>query len=113
LQPGEYVVRYESGTDLLKKTPAFYQQVSRDRLYSKFNRAYRYIEVLYDGQNPYVDAIRSNMAHLIRTLKAGDWTMLRRSPPYFVGIDNAERDMEKLVELELAVVPETGRVGAA
>ena len=112
-RPGEYVVRYESGTDLLKKTPAFYQQVSRDRLYSKFNRAYRYIEVLYDGQNPYVDAIRNNMAHLIRTLKAGDWTMLRRSPPYFVGIDDAARDMEKLVELELAVVPETGRVGAA
>jgi hypothetical protein len=60
-----------------------------------------------------VDAIRSNMAHLIRTLKAGDWTMLRRCPPYFVGIDDAERDMEKLVELELAEVPETGRVGAA
>jgi hypothetical protein len=112
-RPGEYVVRYESGIDLLKKTPVFYQQVSRDRLYSKFNRAYRYIEVLYDGQNPYVDAIRSNMAHLIRILKTGDWAMLRRNPPYFVGIDDAERDMEKLVELELAEVPEIGRVAAA
>lgn len=100
-RPGEYMVRYESGIDLLKKTPVFYQQVSRDRLYSKFNRAYRYIEVLYDGQNPYVDAIRSNMAHLVRILKSGDWAMLRRSPPYFVGIDDAERDMEKLVEIEL------------
>jgi hypothetical protein len=112
-RPGEYRVRYESGIDLLKKTPVFYQQVSRDRLYSKFNRAYRYIEVLYDGQNPYVDAIRSNMAYLIRILKSGNWAMLRRSPPYFVGIDDAERDMEKLVEIELAEVPGIGRIAAA
>lgn len=111
--PGEYMVRYESGVDLLRKTPVFYQQVSRERLYSKFNRAYRYIEVLYDGQNPYVDAIRSNMTHLVRVLESGDWTMLRRSPPYFVGVDDAEHDMEKLVETQLAEVPELSRTVAA
>jgi hypothetical protein len=102
---GEYTVRYESGIDLLKKTPLFYQQVSRERLYAKFNRAYRYIEVLYDGQNPYVDAIRSNMSHLIRVLKTGDFSMLRRSPPYFVGVDDAERNIELMVESQLAAVP--------
>ena len=110
-QAGEYTVRYESGVDLLRKTPVFYQQVSRDRLYSKFNRAYRYIEVLYDGENPYVDAIRNNMSHLVRVLKTGDWAMLRRTAPYFVGVDNAERDMEKLAETQLAEVPKaTGRI---
>ena len=110
-QAGEYTVRYESGVDLLRKTPLFYQQVSRERLYSKFNRAYRYIEVLYDGENPYVDAIRNNMSHLVRVLKTGDWTMLRRTAPYFVGVDNAERDMEKLAETQLADVPKaTGRI---
>ena len=107
MQAGEYTVRYESGLDLLRKTPVFYQQVSRERLYSKFNRAYRYIEVLYDGQNPYVDAIRNNMEHLIRVLKTGDWSMLRRSPPYFVGVDNAEQDLAKLAETQLAQLPET------
>jgi hypothetical protein len=112
-RPGEYMVRYESGIDLLKKTPVFYQQVSRERLYSKFNRAYRYIEVLYDGQNPYVDAIGSNMAHLVRILKSGDWAMLRRNPPYFVGIDDAEHDMEKLVAIELAEVPGGGGLAVA
>ena len=113
VQAGEYAVRYESGIDLLRKTPVFYQQVSRERLYSKFNRAYRYIEVLYDGENPYVDAIRSNMAHLIRILKTGDWDMLRRSPPYFVGVDDAERDLAKLAETQLAEVPKSRqRVGA-
>ena len=40
-KPGEYMVRYKSGEDLLAKTPAFYQQVMRDRLNKKFNHVYR------------------------------------------------------------------------
>ncbi|MGH8193370.1 MAG: hypothetical protein ACREQ8_03070 [Woeseiaceae bacterium] len=103
-KPGEYRVRYESGVDLLMKTPVFYQQVSRDRLYSKFNRAYRYIEVIYDGQNPYVDAIRSNMSHLVRVLKEGDWTLLRRNPPYFLGVSGAIESIEHLVQRQLAAL---------
>jgi hypothetical protein len=101
-RPGEYRVRYGSGIDLLKKTPVFYQKVSRNRLYAKFNRAYRYIEVLYDGQNPYVDAIRNNMAHLVRVLKTGDWDLLRRQPPCFVGVGEAPDDMERLAAAQLA-----------
>lgn len=103
--PGEYRVRYASGVDLLKKTPLFYQQVSRDRLYNKFNRAYRYVEVLYDGQNPYVDAIRGNMSHLVRILKTGDWSLLRRSPPYCVGDDDAVENIEHMVQTQLASIP--------
>jgi len=102
---GEYTVRYESGTDLLRKTPHFYQEVLRTRLQAKFNRAYRYIEVLYDGQNPYVDAIRINMMHLAKILKTGDWMLLRRSPPTFVGEEDAPRSMDKLVDNQLSRVP--------
>lgn len=101
-RPGEYMVRYKSGLDLLQKTPAFYQQVMRDRLHRKFNRAYRYIEVLYDGQNPYIDAIRVNIAHLVRIIETGNWTLLRRQPPYFLGIVNAVNDLELLVKRHLA-----------
>jgi hypothetical protein len=108
--PGEYRVRYASGIDLLRQTPVFYQQVSRERLYNKFNRAYRYIEALYDGQNPYVDAIRSNMAHLLRVLQSGDWNLLRRQPPYFVGDDDAVETMEEMVRNQLASIPAGGRV---
>lgn len=100
-KPGEYMVRYRSGTDLLKKTPIFYQQVMRERLQLKFNRVYRYIEVLYDGQNPYIDAIRSNMNHLVRIIESGDWSLLRRRPPYFLGIVNAVHEMERLVRQQL------------
>ena len=99
--PGEYMVRYKSGMDLLKKTPIFYQQVIRGRLQFKFNRAYRYVEVLYDGQNPYIDAIRFNVAHLVRVLESGNWALLRRDPPYFLGIVNAVNELEKLVAKQL------------
>jgi hypothetical protein len=100
--PGEYMVRYKSGEDLLQKTPTFYQQVMRDRLNSKFNRVYRYIEVLYDGQNPYIDAIRNNITHLVRIIETGNWTLLRRKPAVFLGIARAVHDIEKLVATQLA-----------
>ena len=100
-KPGEYMVRYRSGNDLLRKTPVFYQQVMRERLHRKFNRVYRYIEVLYDGQNPYIDAIRNNITHLVNIIEKDDWTLLRRRPPYFLGIVNAATDLEKLVSSQL------------
>ena len=99
--PGEYMVRYESGQDLLHKTPNFYQRVMRERLNLKFNRAYRYIEVLFDGKNPYIDAIRSNITHLVRIIESADWSLLRRNPPYFLGIIDAATDMERLVSRQL------------
>jgi hypothetical protein len=99
--PGEYVVRYKSGKDLLKKTPTFYQQVMRERLNEKFSRAYRYIEVLYDGKNPYIDAIGANMTHLVRILETGNWALLRREPAYFLGIANATKEIERLVKRQL------------
>ena len=102
--PGEYQVRYKSGKDLLAKTPVFYQQVMRDRLHRKFNRAYRYIEVLYDGQNPYIDAIRNNIAHLVRVIESDDWSLLRRDPPYFLGIVSAVNEIEKLVRNQLSAM---------
>jgi len=101
-KPGEYMVRYKSGEDLLQKTPSFYQQVTRDRLNAKFNRAYRYAEVLYGGENPYIDAIRNNITHLVRILRKNDWSLLRREPAYFLGIGNAVQEVERLVATQLA-----------
>jgi len=103
--PGEYMVRYESGIDLLKKTPAFYQTATKDRLQRKFNRAYRYFEVLFDGQNPYVDAIRGNLNHLVRVLKTDNWSLLRRDPPYFVGESDALESMDSVAQKTLSAIP--------
>lgn len=104
-RPGHFSVRYESGLDLLKKTPDFYQHILKTRLQSKFNRAYRYIEVLFSGQNPYVEAIRINMEHLVRVLKSGDWMLLRRTPPTFVADSRTPEQMQELVDLQLAQIP--------
>ncbi len=100
-KPGEYMVRYRSGEDLLHKTPLFYQQVMRERLNKKFNRAYRYIEAVYDGENPYIDAIRNNIAHLVRVIESGDWSLLRRKPPFFLGLIDAVHRMDSLVTRQL------------
>ena len=100
--PGEYMVRYKSGKDLLQKTPLFYQQVMRERLNAKFNRVYRYIEVLYDGRNPYIEAIRNNITHLVRVIESGDWSLLRREPACFLGLAAAAQDIEQLVAKQLA-----------
>ena len=100
--PGEYMVRYRSGKDLLEKTPVFYQQVMRERLNTKFNRVYRYIEVLYNGHNPYIEAIRSNITHLVRILETGDWSLLRREPAFYLGIASAVQEIERLVARQLA-----------
>jgi hypothetical protein len=102
--PGEFQVRYKSGNDLLRKTPVFYQQVMRDRLHRKFNRAYRYVEVLYDGQNPYIDAIRNNIAHLVRVIKKDEWSLLRREPPVFLGVENGIGEIDKLVQSQLSAM---------
>lgn len=110
--PGEYMVRYESGIDLLKKTPLFYQQVSKDRLQLKFNRAYRYFEVVFDGQNPYVQAIKSNLTHLVKVLKSGDWDLLRREPPYFLGVSGAVENVDFMVQKLLAGFPHQQSVPA-
>jgi len=101
-KPGEYMMRYTSGVDLLMKTPTFYQHVMRERLNSKFNRVYRYIEVLYNGQNPYIDAIRANITHLVQVIESNDWSLLRRKPACFLGLAAAVQDIEKLVAAQLA-----------
>jgi len=106
-KPGEYLVRYKSGQDLLQKTPVIYQQVMRDRLNLRFNRAYRYIEVLYEGHNPYIEAIRNNITHLVRVISTGNWALLRREPQCFVGVVDAVHEVESYVSEQLAAL--TGR----
>ena len=92
---------------LLRKTPSFYNDVTKNRLKTQFNRAYRYAEVLFDGRNPYLDAIRSNMEHLQRILKQKDWSLLRRNPNCYVGVEDAVHDVENLVGSQLAALRDT------
>jgi hypothetical protein len=99
---GRYDVLYQSGIDLLRKTPNFFEKTARARLDGKFEHAYRYIDPLFDGRNPYIDAMRHNLAYLNYLLKSEDWGALRRRPPCFTVLRQPLKTVSALVSRHLA-----------
>ena len=102
--PRERRVRYASGTDLLRQTPDFWASSARARLENSFNCAYRNMEPLFGGQNPYLLAIEHNLQHLNRVLESGDFGGLRRKPPVFTVLPNPAESVGALVSRHLASV---------
>ena len=90
-------VRYASGLDLLRQTPQFVEETRSKRLDGEFNRAYRYLEILFDGSNPYIESIERNMAYLDQVLRSESWRMLRRNPPLYAADPNALADVRGLM----------------
>ena len=80
---GKTSVRYGSGLDLLRRTPEFIDDVRRTRLDGEFAGAYRSLEAVFNGRNPYMEAIQRNLDYLGEVLRTECWTMLRRDPPCF------------------------------
>ena len=76
-------VKYASGLDLLRQTPEFVNETRINRLDGQFGRAYRYLEILFDGRNPYIEAIDRNIDYLRQILRSENWRLLRRNPPVF------------------------------
>src|ERR1700683_727144 len=85
---GTLQVRYSSGLDLLRETPRFVRQTRAERLEGEFQHAYRYLEPLFDGKNPYLQAIDRNLGYLHNVLRAERWRLLRRNPPLFTSQEN-------------------------
>src|SRR5580692_2123621 len=54
---GTMQVRYRSGLDLLRQTPNFVRDTFVDRLQGEFEHAYRFLEPMFSGKNPYLEAI--------------------------------------------------------
>jgi hypothetical protein len=86
---GSLRVRYSSGLDLLRQTPQFVRETRLERLEGEFEHAYRYVEPLFGGRNPYLEAIDRNLGYLQGVLRSERWPMLRRNPPLFTS-DGAE-----------------------
>ena len=76
-------IKYASGLDLLRQTPTFVGEMRSKRLEAGFHHAYRYIEPLFEGRNPYIEAIDNSMGFLRRVLRSESWRLLRRSPQVF------------------------------
>lgn len=94
---GNPQVKYASGLDLLRQTPEFVQEVRSKRLDGDFRGAYRYLEVLYGGRNPYLEAIDRNLDYLRQILRSESWQLLRRRPPIFAAIPDVESTMRGLM----------------
>jgi hypothetical protein len=90
-------VKYASGLDLLRQTPEFVMDVRTKRLDGEFHGAYRYLEVLYGGRNPYMEAIERNVEYLRQILRSESWQLLRRRPPIFAASDDPMSTMRGLM----------------
>jgi hypothetical protein len=75
--------KYSSGLDLLRQTPQFFEEMRVKRLDGEFAGAYRYVEPLFEGRNPYMEAIGQNLEYLQLILRGENWPLLRRNPPCF------------------------------
>ena len=79
IQPdGRAIVRYASPTDLVIKTPGFYQYLARPRIEKRLGGVDRYAEAHLDGPNLYQLEIARNMDYLRETIERGDFERLRR-----------------------------------
>lgn len=99
---GSRVVKYASGTDLLRQTLDFWENAARARLDKSFNGAYRYVEPLFGGRNPYLEAIQQNLTYLREILASDDWARLKRKPPVFTVLPRPIESVGALVSRQLA-----------
>jgi hypothetical protein len=90
-------VLYGSGIDLLRQTPQFVAKTIENRLGIAFNHAYRHVESLFGGANPYMDAISQNVEYLRGLARASRWPLLRRNPPVFTVEQNAMLGVRSLL----------------
>lgn len=100
-ETGTLLVRYGSGLDLLRQTPNFVDTMMRERLDGQFGSAYRYLEPLFDGENPYLLAIEQHMTFLRKVLQTQNWRLLRRNPPIFTHDPNPLPTVRQLMLLHL------------
>lgn len=80
---GRIVVNYKSPQDLLRKTPDFCDITLNTRLGEKFEKAYRFFNVHFGGENLYLSEIQRSLDHLDFVIKRDRWDLLRRKPPCF------------------------------
>ncbi|HXW74409.1 MAG TPA: hypothetical protein VEK10_06310 [Steroidobacteraceae bacterium] len=94
---GSPEVKYASGLDLLRQTPEFVNEVRSKRLDGDFGSAYRHLEILYGGRNPYIEAIDRNVEYLRQVLRSESWQLLRRRPPIFAATADPMTTMRGLM----------------
>lgn len=98
-------VEYQSGEDLLKKTPMFYQNVTRDRLNGTYDNVIKYMKDWFPESDPYSAGIEKNLQFLEQVLQDDDLGRLRRTPPVFTVEEDNLSDTQRMVALKLESLP--------
>jgi hypothetical protein len=73
-------VPYPTPEILLKKTPAFYTGLLRQRIHDEYDDADRFMAAHFDGKCPYTASIERNFNYLQKVLTDEDFSRLRRQP---------------------------------
>ncbi|MEM6638610.1 MAG: HD domain-containing protein [Pseudomonadota bacterium] len=89
-------IQFESGEELLRKTPEFFRSVSQQRLDNDFSQSYRYFKHWFEGTDPYSAAIHKNLRYLEEVLENGDWSKLRRTPPVVTANQDSLSDTQRM-----------------
>jgi hypothetical protein len=94
LPNGHLQVIFESGDDLVRKTPGFYANAAK-RLDFQLARAYDFASRHFGGQNLYVEEMQKNVRYAQVMAAQGNTGALRRSPPSTLkpGVEPYPRDM--------------------
>jgi hypothetical protein len=81
LPNGQTVTVFESGSDLVRKTPGFYANATK-RLEEQLQSAYRYAEKHFGSlRNPYIEEMNKNVSYADAMANAPSGDLLRRRPP--------------------------------
>jgi len=77
---GESAGPYPTPEILLKKTPAFYTGLLRQRIHDEYRDADRFMAPHFGGECPYTATIVHNFNYLQKVLSDDDFSRLRRQP---------------------------------
>ncbi len=80
---------YDSGEDLLRKTPGFFEHVVRKRI-EGMGDMYHCVAAHFGGDDPYERGMRRNMAFLKEIVASGDFGRLARRPIPLMPLPEAE-----------------------
>lgn len=80
LPDGQMITLFDSGSDLVSKTPGFYFNAMK-RLDQQLHRAYAYAEKPLGGQNVYLEEMDKNMRYAQVTATGSEHDPLRRTLP--------------------------------
>ncbi len=81
LPDGREELLYRDALDLVVKTRDFCEAVIRDRLRARFHQVGHGLSAYFEGADPYVDAIASNLDRLARIAADGSARLIGDEPP--------------------------------